>query len=225
MHAVTACSDTCGYRIQARPALQHLPASAKQVLRMLGAGLPRDDVILRQEYYEDMLNNANKLELTLMAVTARPLPLAGMRDALLERVELNMRQVGGHPWPLSFFCLLLYEACPASEVIETPEAHARHPQPCARGCLFCGLTNGMRARQMAWAAVVHCSNGRFSGWCAGAAPSCAGHGGRAAGGQGGAGIPAQLHHGCRSCSRTASCCSCSCTCPPARNTQAAPSAG
>ncbi len=50
-----------------------------------------------------MLNAAEKLELTLMAVTARPLPLAGMRDALLERVELNLRQVWQPLGPLQLF--------------------------------------------------------------------------------------------------------------------------
>lgn len=48
---------------------------------------------MRQGFYEDMLDNAHALGLTLMAVAARPLPLASMRDGLLARVRIGMQQV------------------------------------------------------------------------------------------------------------------------------------
>ncbi len=57
------------------------------------AGLPRDDVIFRQDFYEDLLDNAHKLELTFMAQPVRPLPLRALRDDFIDRISLGMRQV------------------------------------------------------------------------------------------------------------------------------------
>ncbi len=59
------------------------------------AGLPRDDVIFSQAFYDDILACAPELELTIMAIPSRPLPLKDTRDALLQRLSLGLRQV----WP------------------------------------------------------------------------------------------------------------------------------
>ena len=63
--------------------------------RVAHAGLPRDDVIFTQQFYDDILALAPELELTIMAVPSRPLPLKDTRDSLLQRLSLGLRQVGG----------------------------------------------------------------------------------------------------------------------------------
>ena len=57
------------------------------------AGLPRDDVIFSQAFYDDIIAAAPELELTIMAIPFRPRPLKDTRDALLQRLSLNLRQV------------------------------------------------------------------------------------------------------------------------------------
>lgn len=59
----------------------------------LGIGLPRDDVIFNQDFYEDVLNHAHELELTLMVMPVRPLPLRPLREAFVERLEAGLRHV------------------------------------------------------------------------------------------------------------------------------------
>jgi hypothetical protein len=58
------------------------------------AGLPRDEVIFNQQFYEDVLDHAHLLELTLMVIPVRPLRFSSMRDAFLDRVDIGLRQVG-----------------------------------------------------------------------------------------------------------------------------------
>ncbi|CAL8471588.1 g11130 [Coccomyxa elongata] len=70
---------------------------ARELLKDKWAGLPRDKVIFNQDFYEDLLDNAHKLELTIMALPVRPLPLQPLRDGFIDRISLGMRQVPGKP--------------------------------------------------------------------------------------------------------------------------------
>ncbi len=54
-------------------------------------------MIFNQEFYEDLLDNAHKLELTIMALPVRPLPLQPLRDGFIDRISLGMRQVMSDP--------------------------------------------------------------------------------------------------------------------------------
>lgn len=54
-------------------------------------------MIFNQEFYEDLLDNAHKLELTVMALPVRPLPLQPLRDGFIDRISLGMRQVVSDP--------------------------------------------------------------------------------------------------------------------------------
>ncbi|KAK9822355.1 hypothetical protein WJX81_000239 [Elliptochloris bilobata] len=64
---------------------------ARAVLERQWAGRDPDQVIWDQDFYEDVLDNAHNIELTLMVQTLRPLPLAQLRRALTHRMSLSMR--------------------------------------------------------------------------------------------------------------------------------------
>ena len=45
------------------------------------------------EFYEDVLDNAGALELTVMALPVRPLPLAALRESLVQRLAPRLGEV------------------------------------------------------------------------------------------------------------------------------------
>ena len=45
------------------------------------------------EFYEDVLDNADKLELTVMALPVRPMPLAALRESLIQRLAPRLGEV------------------------------------------------------------------------------------------------------------------------------------
>ena len=45
------------------------------------------------EFYEDVLDNADKLELTVTALPVRPLPLAALRKNLVQRLAPRLGEV------------------------------------------------------------------------------------------------------------------------------------
>lgn len=47
-----------------------------------------------QEFFEDVLDNAARLELTVMAMPVRPLPLAALREDLCRRLGSRLGRVG-----------------------------------------------------------------------------------------------------------------------------------
>ncbi len=59
----------------------------------LRAGLPLEYVIKGQEFFDDVLDNAAQLELTVMAMPVRPLPLAALRENLCQRLVSCIRRV------------------------------------------------------------------------------------------------------------------------------------
>ena len=56
-------------------------------------GLPLQYVMGELEFFEDVLDNAAQLELTVMAMPVRPLPLAPLRDNLCQRLTLRLGEV------------------------------------------------------------------------------------------------------------------------------------
>ena len=61
------------------------------------AGLPLEYVIGDSEFYEDVLDNAGALELTVMALPVRPLPLAALRENLIQRLAPRLGEVHLQP--------------------------------------------------------------------------------------------------------------------------------
>lgn len=57
------------------------------------SGLPLEYVMGEPEFFEDVLDNAAQLELTVMAVPVRPLPLAPLRDDLCQRLTSRLGEV------------------------------------------------------------------------------------------------------------------------------------
>ena len=45
------------------------------------------------EFFEDVLDNAGGLELTVMALPVRPLPLAALRESLIQRLTPRLGAV------------------------------------------------------------------------------------------------------------------------------------
>lgn len=59
------------------------------------AGRDQAAAVTNPALYLDLLQRANQVQLTLAALTARPLPLAATRDALAQRLEDSMRRLSG----------------------------------------------------------------------------------------------------------------------------------
>ena len=60
------------------------------------------------EFFEDVLDNAARLELTVMAMPVRPLPLAALREDLCRRLGSRLGGVG---------CLILLTCAAPHEAI------------------------------------------------------------------------------------------------------------
>ncbi len=56
-------------------------------------GLPLEYVISEPEFFEDVLANAAQLELTVMAMPVRPLPLAPLQEDLCRRLTARLDEV------------------------------------------------------------------------------------------------------------------------------------
>ena len=68
------------------------------------SGLPLEYVMGEPEFFEDVLDNAAQLELTVMAIPVRPLPLAPLRDNLCQRLTSRLGEVcSPDPLARSFF--------------------------------------------------------------------------------------------------------------------------
>ena len=65
----------------------------------LHAGLPLEYVIGGQEFFDDVLDNAARLELTVMAMPVRPLPLAALREDLCRRLASRLGRVSRMTYP------------------------------------------------------------------------------------------------------------------------------
>ena len=63
------------------------------------AGLPLDYVIGGQEFFDDVLDNAARLELTVMAMPVRSLPLAALREGLCRRLASRVGRVSRLTYP------------------------------------------------------------------------------------------------------------------------------
>lgn len=68
---------------------------AEEALSEAWAGQDPRAVLADERFYLDVLRRAHQMELTLIALTARPLPLAPMRQQLADKLEVSMKELSG----------------------------------------------------------------------------------------------------------------------------------
>ncbi|KAK9818884.1 hypothetical protein WJX74_007574 [Apatococcus lobatus] len=66
----------------------------EQLLKEKWAGQDPAEVLMNQDFYDDVIENADALELTLMAIVSRPLAVAPLQEAFKGRLGLTLDLMG-----------------------------------------------------------------------------------------------------------------------------------